>query len=269
MRLKSRDVEAVSELWRDLGEFPASRPREALEHCMERLTEIVGACNVSWMAAIQESQARPDDPMGGWSAGDIAVLHDADAFLRRHEATLKHFKKEDVDPQSAAMVARAGTTTRAVLRAALVDDATWERSWLYQEVLRPLGIEDRLVGAFPISPTAESYFALDRTPGDPPFDDRARDVLHLFLSGCPLFHDEQLRVRGLLDALEGLTPRERSVLKLLLTGLSEREMADALDLSFHTVHEYVISVYRKFGVHSRPELTARWLRSRPPIDPSS
>lgn len=268
MRLPSRDLEAVRELWRELAEFPASRPREALEHCMERLTEIVGACNVSWMAAIREPESSPDDPMRGWSAADIVVLHDSDAFAQRHEATLTEFKTEVVDPQSAAMVARAGTT-RAVLRAALVDDEAWERSWLYREVLRPLGVEDRLVGSFPVSPTAESYFGLDRAPGDPPFDGRARDVLHLFLSGFPLFHDEQLRVRGLLDASQPLSPRERTVLKLLLTGRSEQGMADALELSFHTVHEYVISIYRKFGVNSRAELTARWLRSRLPTDPSS
>lgn len=267
MRLQPSDLKAVSQLWRELAEFPASRPREALDHCMERLTGIVGACNASWMAATRDPEARPDDPMRGWSAADIAVLYDASAFLRRHEAALKQFKTEIVDPQSAAMVTRAGTT-RAVLRAALVDDATWERSWLYQEILRPLGIEDRLVGSFPVSPTAESYFALDRAPGDPPFDDRARNVLHLFLSGYPHFHDEQLRVRGVLDGTPHLSPRERSVLKLLLTGLSERGMADALGLSYHTTHQYVTSVYRKFGVHSRAELTARWLRSPsdPPLD---
>lgn len=266
MKLLPRDLDAVSEMWRELAEFPASRSGEALGRCMELLTHVVGACNVSWMAATRDPGAGPDDPMQGWSAADIVVLHDADAFLRRHEATLKHFRTEIVDPQSAAMVSRAGTT-RAVLRAALVDDATWERSWLYQEVLRPLGIADRLVGSFPVGPTAESYFALDRALGDPPFDDRARNVLRLFLAGGPHFHHEQLRVRGVLDGTQHLSPREREVLKLLLTGLSERGMADALGLSYHTIHQYVISVYRKFGVHSRPELTALWLRSSPPSRP--
>ncbi len=266
MKLLPGDVDAVAVLWRELAEFPASRPGDALEHCMERLTRIVGACNVSWMAAAREADPSPDDPMRGWTAADLVVLHDGDAFLSRHQATLRRFRTEIVDPQSAAMVARAGTT-RAVLRAALVDDATWERSWLYREVLRPLGVGDRLVGSFPVSPTSESYFALDRAPRDPPFDDRARDVLRLFLSGCPRFHVEQLRVRGVLDGTIHLSPRERSVLKLLLTGLSERGIAARLGLSYHTAHQYVVSVYRKFGVHSRPELTARWLRSPPRSDP--
>lgn len=262
MEIRPRDLDAVSTLWRELAEFPASRPGEALDHCMERLAGIIGACNVSWMAAVREPDADPDDPMRGWGAGDIVVLHDTDAYVRRHQATLDQFETEVVDPQSAAMVARAGTV-RALLRAALVDDAAWERSWLYQEVLRPLGVEDRLVGSFPVSPTAESYFGLDRGPDDPPFDERAGDVLRLFLAGCPLFHEEQLRVRGVLDASPRLSPRETSVLKLLLTGLSERGMAEALGLSYHTTHQYVISVYRKFDVNSRSELTARWLRQRP------
>lgn len=268
MNVLARDVDAVCDLWSDLSEFPASRPGRALEHGMERLAHIVGACNVSWMAATRDPEARPEDPMQGWSGADIVVLHDGDEFLGRQEAILKHYRTEVVDPQSAAMIRRTGTT-RAVLRAALVDDTTWEGSWLYREVLQPLRIEDRLVGSFPVSPTAESYFALDRASGDSPFDERARDVLRLFLAGCPHFHVEQLRVRGLLDGTKCLSPRERSVLKLLLTEMTEREMADALSLSYHTIHEYVISVYRKFGVHSRAELTARWLRSRSPTDRSS
>lgn len=260
-------MEAVIALWRELAEFPASQPGEALDYCMERLAAIVGACNVSWMAAAREPGAEPDDPMRGWGAADIVVFHDADAYARRNEATLEQFETEVVDPQSVAMVSQAGTV-RALLRAALMDDTAWERSWLYQEILRPLGIKDRLVGSYPVSPTAESYFALDRSPQDPPFDDRARNVLRLFLAGCPHFHEEQLRVRGVLDASARLSPRESSVLRLLLTGLSEREIADALGLSYHTTHQYVTSVYRKFDVNSRAQLTARWLRVRqpPPTD---
>jgi DNA-binding CsgD family transcriptional regulator len=162
------------------------------------------------------------------------------------------------------MVAEGGTT-RAHLRSTVIDDATWRRTWLYQDGLRPLGVEDRLVGAHGVTRWAESYFALDRSRTDRPFDDRARDVLALFLSGCPAFHREQLLVRGLLDASKKLSPREQTVLQLLLTHRSEAEIADALGLSFHTTHQYVVSVYRKFGVQGRAALAARWLRDGRPV----
>jgi DNA-binding CsgD family transcriptional regulator len=35
---------------------------------------------------------------------------------------------------------------------------------------------------------------------------------------------------------------------------------DKLGISRHTVHDYVKSVYRRFGVSSRAELLARWVR---------
>lgn len=267
MNIRPRDFEAVSSLWRELADLPAARNTEALVHCMEKLRQIVGACNVSWMATVRDGCPEPGDPMQGWDAGDIVVLHDADAYARRNEQTLAQFATEVVDPQSAAMVAGAGTT-RAVLRSAVLPGKAWERSWLRREILRPLGVDDRLVGSFPVSATAESYFALDRAAGDRPFDARERDLLHLFLAGCPTFHREQLRVRGLTGPAVRLSPREKSVLELLLTRLSEQEMAEALGLSFHTVHQYVKSVYRKLQVNSRAELASLWLGSSPAVPPS-
>lgn len=261
MYIHQGDFEAVSRLWRELSEFPAAQCDEALVHCLKRLTHIVGACNASWMGAIRAFDADRQDPMQGWRPGDILVLHDAEEHARRNEAVVKQFETEVIDPQSAAMIERAGET-RALLRAALVDDATWKRSWLYQDILRPLRIGDRLVGSYPVSPTMESYFALDRGGHDAAFDERARNVLLLFISGCPGFHEEQLRARGLLGARRRLSPRERSVLKLLLTDLSEKEIADTLGLTFNTTHQYVVAVCRKFGARGRAALASQWLRYR-------
>lgn len=52
---------------------------------------------------------------------------------------------------------------------------------------------------------------------------------------------------------EALTAREVEVLKLFSRGLNYRETAEALSLSQHTVGDYVKSIYRKLGVHSRTE----------------
>jgi LuxR family maltose regulon positive regulatory protein len=53
-----------------------------------------------------------------------------------------------------------------------------------------------------------------------------------------------------------LSEREREVLALLSSGLSEREIAGELFLSFNTVHSHVKSVYRKLGVSSRSAAVA-------------
>ena len=54
-----------------------------------------------------------------------------------------------------------------------------------------------------------------------------------------------------------LSERELTVLRMLSSGLSEREIGGELYLSFNTVHTHVRSVYRKLGVSSRAEAVAR------------
>jgi DNA-binding CsgD family transcriptional regulator len=56
---------------------------------------------------------------------------------------------------------------------------------------------------------------------------------------------------GRADLPDGLTPREAEVLGLLATGLSNREIAEALVVSVRTVGRHVDNIYGKIGVHDR------------------
>jgi LuxR family maltose regulon positive regulatory protein len=60
--------------------------------------------------------------------------------------------------------------------------------------------------------------------------------------------------------LEPLSPRERTVLRLLAAGLSSREMADELVVSINTIKTQLKSLYRKLQAGSRQEAltTARY-----------
>jgi DNA-binding NarL/FixJ family response regulator len=58
-----------------------------------------------------------------------------------------------------------------------------------------------------------------------------------------------------------LTPREREVLRLLVDGLSNQEIADGLKISRRTVHAHVSSAMRKTGTHSRTQLAVYALRT--------
>jgi LuxR family maltose regulon positive regulatory protein len=62
------------------------------------------------------------------------------------------------------------------------------------------------------------------------------------------------------DALTALAPRTRQVLERLLAGDSEKQVARALGLSPHTVHDHVKAIYRTLDVASRGELMARFIR---------
>jgi DNA-binding NarL/FixJ family response regulator len=54
-----------------------------------------------------------------------------------------------------------------------------------------------------------------------------------------------------------LSRRQRETLQLLLEGHSAKTIASKLDLSVHTVNEYIQAVYRAKRVQSRGELLAR------------
>jgi DNA-binding NarL/FixJ family response regulator len=60
---------------------------------------------------------------------------------------------------------------------------------------------------------------------------------------------------------EQLTPRELDVLKLLAEGLPNKQIADRLDISDHTVKFHVNGLLRKLGAHSRTEAVTVATRS--------
>jgi DNA-binding CsgD family transcriptional regulator len=69
--------------------------------------------------------------------------------------------------------------------------------------------------------------------------------------------DERLKERF------GLTPQERRVLRLLVNGRSNQEVAHALSISPHTARHHTERVLAKLGVRSRAEVLPRVLRGEP------
>jgi DNA-binding CsgD family transcriptional regulator len=69
------------------------------------------------------------------------------------------------------------------------------------------------------------------------------------------------RAEALLENAEarppaGLTPREAEILRLLAEGRTNREIADTLVLSVHTIERHLANAYRKIGARNRAEATA-------------
>ena len=60
--------------------------------------------------------------------------------------------------------------------------------------------------------------------------------------------------------VESLTSREREVLALVADGLSNREIANALEISEHTVKFHLASIFGKLGASSRTEAVRRGLQ---------
>jgi DNA-binding CsgD family transcriptional regulator len=53
-----------------------------------------------------------------------------------------------------------------------------------------------------------------------------------------------------------LTAAQQPIFRRLIQGLSEAQIADAMCLSYHTVHSHVKNIYKGYGVNSRRELMA-------------
>jgi DNA-binding NarL/FixJ family response regulator len=58
-----------------------------------------------------------------------------------------------------------------------------------------------------------------------------------------------------------LTRREEDVTKLVVEGFSNREVAQKLDITEHTVRIYLFKIYEKLGISSRVELALYSLKN--------
>ena len=59
-----------------------------------------------------------------------------------------------------------------------------------------------------------------------------------------------------------LTPREKQVLELMVQGLTRKEIAAGLGVSFHTVNTQLRTIYEKLHVHTRSGAVAKALKER-------
>ncbi len=56
---------------------------------------------------------------------------------------------------------------------------------------------------------------------------------------------------GSAEGMEELTSREKEILKKIAAGESNKEIADGLFISLHTVKSHIYNIYRKIGVENR------------------
>jgi len=91
------------------------------------------------------------------------------------------------------------------------------------------------------------------------------DVHH---GGAPMSHMiakqvvEYFQKRKSPNEAENLTKREHEIVWLLAEGYQNKEIAEKLSLSFHTVHGYIRTIYEKLHVRSRAEAVAKFLGSK-------
>ena len=114
-----------------------------------------------------------------------------------------------------------------------------------------------LLSYHPLDLASASFIAIYRQKGRAHFSKSEVKMAEIILSEVSwLHHSGWPEDKG--ATVPRLSPRQRTVLNLLLDGWSRKQIAANLDLSIHTVSGYAKQVYRHFGVNSHPELMRRF-----------
>jgi DNA-binding CsgD family transcriptional regulator len=254
-------LDFIHNLWDELADFDAGRSEKALTHLMSGLCVLTGAWNITWVGAVRLDSSFPRDPAKGWRAGAIRYLYPNPLLDAASREQVDKLEQGDIDETTIRNLDNAGVFRANRLRDLVGPE--WFESPYYRFYYQSLGKADAVWVASPVNQDTESWFGILRGPDQPPFTEAERDEIAYALRSLKWFHRQLLLSHGLLVGKNPLTPAERRVLHLLLTGLSEKLIAEQLERSYHTAHEQVSSIYRKFGVSNRAALMALWLGQAP------
>ena len=252
-------ADQVRALYRVLGEvreiLRVEDAASAKAHAIRGLCGIVGA---SVGAIIVDDDHGPHRrgrlvEMNGHNLVGEDLLSMADEYLRLGSV---------VDPALASLRDRDDAEVITLMRAELVDDRGWFGSSFVSETRRKAGLDDAIYSKRRTGlPHTIDGLCVNRPWGEPRFEVEDRNLVHLFQLEAEWLY-ERADDPARPGARPGLTPRERQTLALLLAGAAEKEIAARLQLSLHTVHGYVKSIYARYGASSRAQLLALLLNNR-------
>jgi DNA-binding CsgD family transcriptional regulator len=129
---------------------------------------------------------------------------------------------------------------------------------LHVEICRPLAIDHVMKLFFAVGDTGAGYLVLNSQRRQ--FSDRDRAVLDLLAPHLARIRQRSLRLNGpSLNSLAGdtrLSSREREILRLVASGMTNREIATCLFIAPGTVRKHLDNIYAKLGVRSRAQAVA-------------
>lgn len=144
----------------------------------------------------------------------------------------------------------------------VIDDREWYAARHVNEVRRPSHLDAGLYSVLRIAGAdlVAELLLLRSWSCRRSFTDRHVQLTHLLHEESAWIYRADFPLAS--PDVQALTPRQQQTLQYLLAGYSEKQIAARLQLSTNTVHHHVKALYRRFGVTSRAELLARWVRHR-------
>jgi DNA-binding CsgD family transcriptional regulator len=244
-RLKLSQVREIFRLVGEVREL-GSDPQKWRPHMVQRLRDILHANIV----VSSEVHFRRNPKTGTMRVIDIGWVSDADG----HTSQI-HTEREDERPEAFWLTAGE---PRKDNRGG--DEGSDENG----DELVPVTPTKKVYGGttFVMSQVALPHagavdqLGLHREWGDDPFTQAQHRMVRIFhVELGRLWRRDVLRRAK--EPNSDLPPRLSQTLEELLAGSSEKQIANKLELSRHTIHNYVKALHQRFGVSSRGELLAK------------
>ena len=249
LHLPADDVRAILRISRETCEMGEEFTLRA-EHYLKGICKLIGA-QVALFSQLQ-----------GYAPGqkwNIQPILDFGWNTKSERTTFMSFFAGDQmsDPLTPRCVYLKDSVATASRRC-LVDDTVWYKSGNVKELREPAHLDDCIYSHFHLRKTGFAMgMAFHRALGDRPFSSRERLIVHLMHQHNPLYGPNFVPPA----AMTAIPRRMQQVLSLLKRGFSEKETAECLRISKHTVHVYVKKLYTHFSVCSRSELLSLWVNN--------
>ncbi len=255
--LRVSDVRTVYQLvgeCRELGDAPTIWRR----HLLARAARLIGAAVTIEYDGMSLNPFRLDGIIEwGWETSGF----DRAIFVRIHEEYTR--LGTEFNPMVPAFFSKCDRGRGPCLsRSDVLSDSQWYRSRYYQDWHAAVGIDALMYCMLPLPGSGgllHNLLVFVRPLGERDFTTRHRAIvreLHEQITGLiggPLagFHE---------PSPAELPPRVRQTLQCLLEGDSDKQAARRLGVARYTVKQYTKVILAHFGVDSRAELLARWVR---------
>ena len=247
-------------IWQRCAEFPAANADSAMQYFMTEMLDILDADSAVWHCAARNKNfiAIPAvDLFDEWYSADVIRVTPKPPALNPLEVFKLYVKlKEKHGPDTVASgVIQAAGSSRGALRSDYLNDEEWADSWLLKEFYEPLNRIDLMYSVFTVDEDCESYILYHRDEGKSFFSESERNIGLTASMGIAHLHRQLMTLRGAkLPCSRLLSPKEKKVLNLLLSGKREKEIALELDISVSTSGKHLSSIYRKLEVSGQFEL---------------
>jgi DNA-binding CsgD family transcriptional regulator len=214
---------------------------------LEGTAQLIEADVWLWSSAAPHPE-RPTDVVttclidGGW-------LNEQEQRLTYDALTDVEFNAHTMVNIAADIAACRRVTKR---RSEFLSDEIWEQ---HGGPWRRAGLGPAMLSIYPFSPTSFSGVGFHRRAGKPDFTERETTIVHVVLNQVDWLHRHGVN-QPAAEKTFHLSPRLRQVLIYLLRGEAKKQIAAALELSEHTVGDYIKQLHKHFGVGSRAELQA-------------